>query len=95
MLRGGSWINNDPDNLRAANRNHNDPGNRNNNCGFRVVCGVESRKAGPAVNRRDDVREFLLRVRSQDAQPNSVGHAPCTRGKDAARVVAGRRRLNG
>ncbi len=35
MLRGGSW-NNNPRNLRAANRNHNAPGNRNNNIGFRV-----------------------------------------------------------
>ena len=41
VLRGGSWINNDPANLRAANRNNDHPGNRNNNGGFRVVvvCG--------------------------------------------------------
>ncbi|MBI5816363.1 MAG: SUMF1/EgtB/PvdO family nonheme iron enzyme [Nitrospinae bacterium] len=36
MLRGGSW-NNNPDNLRASNRNNNDPANRNNNNGFRCV----------------------------------------------------------
>ncbi|WP_071987509.1 SUMF1/EgtB/PvdO family nonheme iron enzyme [Crocosphaera watsonii] len=36
MLRGGSW-NNNPSNCRSANRNNNDPGNRNNNIGFRVV----------------------------------------------------------
>jgi Sulfatase-modifying factor enzyme 1 len=35
VLRGGSW-NNHPRNCRAANRNHNDPDNRNNNIGFRV-----------------------------------------------------------
>lgn len=29
MLRGGSW-NNDPQNLRSAQRNNNRPGNRNN-----------------------------------------------------------------
>jgi len=34
--RGGSW-NNDPINLRGANRNRNTPDNRNNNLGFRVV----------------------------------------------------------
>jgi formylglycine-generating enzyme required for sulfatase activity len=46
VLRGGSWINDDPANLRAANRNHNDPGNRNDNIGFRVVVvGGAFRKA--------------------------------------------------
>lgn len=34
--RGGSW-NNDADNARAANRNNNDPGNRNDNLGFRLL----------------------------------------------------------
>ncbi|MCG6868365.1 MAG: SUMF1/EgtB/PvdO family nonheme iron enzyme [Gammaproteobacteria bacterium] len=36
VLRGGSWINN-PDNARAAIRNRNNPDNRNNNIGFRVL----------------------------------------------------------
>jgi hypothetical protein len=36
MLRGGSWNNNAPF-VRAANRNNNDPDNRNNNIGFRCV----------------------------------------------------------
>ena len=35
VLRGGSW-NNNPRNLRAANRNRNTPDNRNNNIGFRL-----------------------------------------------------------
>jgi len=35
-LRGGSW-NNTTDNLRGVARNNNDPDNRNNNIGFRVV----------------------------------------------------------
>ena len=34
VIRGGSW-NNNPANLRVANRNNNDPSNRNNNVGFR------------------------------------------------------------
>ena len=34
--RGGSW-NNNPGNVRAANRNRNEPGNRNSNLGFRLV----------------------------------------------------------
>jgi len=33
--RGGSW-NNPARNCRSANRNNNEPGNRNNNLGFRV-----------------------------------------------------------
>jgi len=36
VLRGGSWNNNDT-NLRGSNRNRNDPGNRNNNNGFRAA----------------------------------------------------------
>jgi len=37
VLRGGSWNNNDPDNLLAAYRNNNTPDNRDNNVGFRCV----------------------------------------------------------
>ncbi len=36
MLRGGSWINNGR-NVRSANRNRNEPGNRNDNTGFRLA----------------------------------------------------------
>jgi len=36
LLRGGSW-NNQPNNVRSANRNRNEPDNQNNNIGFRVV----------------------------------------------------------
>ncbi len=35
MNRGGTW-NNPARNCRAANRNNNEPGNRNNNLGFRA-----------------------------------------------------------
>jgi len=40
MLRGGSW-NNNPRNVRAANRNKNDPTNRNNNNGFRLGASAQ------------------------------------------------------
>ncbi|WP_229425770.1 SUMF1/EgtB/PvdO family nonheme iron enzyme [Lusitaniella coriacea] len=40
-MRGGSW-NNNPRNCRSANRNRNNPGNRNNNIGFRVACVAAS-----------------------------------------------------
>jgi hypothetical protein len=36
VLRGGSWINS-AQNCRLTNRNNNDPENRNNNYGFRLV----------------------------------------------------------
>jgi formylglycine-generating enzyme required for sulfatase activity len=36
VVRGGSW-NNNPQNLRAANRNRNTPDKRNNNLGFRLA----------------------------------------------------------
>ncbi|MBF0311178.1 MAG: SUMF1/EgtB/PvdO family nonheme iron enzyme [Magnetococcales bacterium] len=39
--RGGSW-NNNPANVRSANRNNNDPGNRNNNLGFRLASTTHS-----------------------------------------------------
>ncbi|KKI98652.1 hypothetical protein PROH_17465 [Prochlorothrix hollandica PCC 9006 = CALU 1027] len=35
-VRGGSW-NNNADNCSSGNRNYNNPGNSNNNQGFRVV----------------------------------------------------------
>jgi hypothetical protein len=44
VLRGGSWINNGQ-NLRSANRNANDPGNRNDNIGFRLARAQEGRMA--------------------------------------------------
>ncbi|MFN0107751.1 MAG: formylglycine-generating enzyme family protein [Blastocatellia bacterium] len=41
VVRGGSW-NNNQDNCRSANRNRNEPGNRNNNIGFRVVVSAST-----------------------------------------------------
>jgi RNA-directed DNA polymerase len=48
VVRGGSWNNNDRDNLASSNRNNNTPDNRNNNNGFRcvVVVGRSSPKLG-------------------------------------------------
>ncbi|MFK7844955.1 MAG: SUMF1/EgtB/PvdO family nonheme iron enzyme [Rhodothermales bacterium] len=36
VIRGGSW-NNNARNVRSSYRNNNDPENRNNNLGFRLV----------------------------------------------------------
>ncbi|MBQ7177785.1 MAG: hypothetical protein IJS08_10260 [Victivallales bacterium] len=41
MNRGGSW-NNNARNCRVANRNSNEPENRNNNLGFRVALAPSS-----------------------------------------------------
>ena len=41
VVRGGSWNNNNPTNVRAAFRNNNGPTNRNNNVGFRCLNTVE------------------------------------------------------
>jgi len=49
VLRGGSW-NNNWNNVRAANRNNNNPDNRNNNIGFRCAA------AGPGVFLKGQVR---------------------------------------
>lgn len=45
VLRGGSW-NNNPQNVRAANRNNNDTTNRNNNNGFRLASTLPLAGAG-------------------------------------------------
>jgi hypothetical protein len=39
VLRGGAF-NNDTNNVRCANRNRNNPDNRNRNIGFRVVAST-------------------------------------------------------
>ncbi|MGR9108908.1 MAG: SUMF1/EgtB/PvdO family nonheme iron enzyme [Gammaproteobacteria bacterium] len=43
VLRGGSWINN-ARNARSAYRNINQPGNCNNNTGFRLARAQTSRR---------------------------------------------------
>ena len=44
VIRGGSW-NNNAENCRVANRNNNNPDNRNNNIGFRVVFPATQKRA--------------------------------------------------
>ncbi len=48
VLRGGSWINNGR-NLRSANRNANEPDNRNDNIGFRLA---GASLAGGSINQQ-------------------------------------------
>jgi hypothetical protein len=48
VVRGGSW-NNNPQNLRSANRNRNTTDNRNNNLGFRVGSTLSARAGAITV----------------------------------------------
>ena len=50
MLRGGSF-NNNQRNVRVSYRNNNNPNNRNNNIGFRLVAHA-FRPTGNAMGRR-------------------------------------------
>ena len=82
VLRGGSW-NNNPRNLRASNRNRNNPDNRNDNNGFRVV--VPNRappfRAMPGVQGFPDAAEGAREARipwpcgaeERWARPEQVG----------------------
>jgi hypothetical protein len=48
VVRGGAW-NNNPQNLRTANRNGNTADNRNNNLGFRVRSTLSARASAIRV----------------------------------------------
>ena len=77
VLRGGSW-NNNPRNLRSANRNRNDSGNRNNNNGFRVASTLR------CPSRCGKNRVGCARVRPRPAMMSTVGESPI---KDGARLA--------
>ena len=59
--RGGSW-NNSSRNCRCANRNRNEPGNRNNNLDFRLAAAQPVRWMPRRLNRpfSDPVRQFVV-----------------------------------
>ncbi len=65
VLRGGSWIN-EPQNLRAANRNHNTPDNRNRNNGLRLAGALTTvvDTTGGSLNQLLDL--FHSRGQTQD-----------------------------
>ena len=63
VKRGGSW-NNNARNCRAANRNRNNPGNRNNNLGFRLALSPahRSRRMASAEPNRIPSQAYTLYV---------------------------------
>lgn len=75
VIRGGSW-NNEPRNVRAAYRNWNRPGKRNDNLGFRLV-RAQSRAVGPASDqtavpsRSQELGECAGRRCASRASPNA------------------------
>jgi len=79
VLRGASWNNDNPDNLRSSNRNNDHPGNRNNNYGFRVVwVGASARKVLSRNGRKmGEVRRGETPcAASAKKPPNRPIHAP-------------------
>ncbi|MEI8213097.1 MAG: hypothetical protein WCI02_13185 [Planctomycetota bacterium] len=70
MNRGGSW-NNDAGNCRSANRNRNNPSNRNNNNGFRLALN----SAGGMANLSFQTEQIVFqsgREKSRSAKSKSV-----------------------
>ena len=100
--RGGSW-NNTADNARAANRNRNNPGNRNNNLGFRLSSTIlrtlrNARRqavtaAGPEHRIRPTSRArahtpFLSgRAEDQDTPETTSGVSPAAGDRSGAQPV--------
>jgi hypothetical protein len=83
VLRGGAF-NNNPRNVRCAYRNNNEPDNRNNNIGFRVVVSTLFLDSGMTWRRNDvsGTRRMAEsvpgRVPSKSGRANSNPSAPWT-----------------
>ena len=73
VLRGGSW-NNNGRNVRSANRNRNEPGNRNDNIGFRLALGPGEQGLSPAVKPALD-QMTLLSAASRRQKANALRQA--------------------
>ena len=75
VVRGGSFNNNER-NVRAANRNNDDPDNRNNNIGFRLVVSRSSSPGWSAgskglAGRGEERRSLFLAAFGADAGPGA------------------------
>ena len=105
MVRGGSW-NNNPDNLRSANRNDNDSGNRNNTLGFRAASTLRRQSRGARVTGHNErateespgsspEREGDLAPNAAGESPTRVGHEPVPPSGRPLAVPAGPSSLEG
>ncbi len=72
VMRGSSW-NNNARNCRAANRNRNEPGNRNNNVGFRVALSSARRISGQLDGTDRSPVRALRRLRARRAEKEAPG----------------------
>lgn len=75
VLRGGSW-NNNARNCRSANRNRNEPDNRNHNYGFRLAAapmGQQSRRNRPSSRPAERGGQRQPQFRALVANANTPG----------------------
>lgn len=72
--RGGSWRNDDASNFRGANRNRNDPSNRNDNQGFRLASTLAKHKVNRLSNPSPPVSRLI--GTETEAPPPPVSHRP-------------------
>jgi hypothetical protein len=81
VLRGGAW-NNNAQNVRCAYRNANDPGNRNNNIGFR--CARAHDRTGGSAPEQTSIRAINAAMAKQKGR-RRVSRLQV----DASRTLAG------
>jgi hypothetical protein len=86
VIRGGSW-NTKPRNVRSANRNRNEPDNRNNNLGFRLAqytraawCRARSRSVHGRIGRGARVSMNPFPGPAGTGTPNSLAWEGVARG---------------
>ena len=84
VLRGGSYWNT-PENLRAANRNNNNPDNENRNNGFRCVVGPPGQHAMFMERQRRAVRGQTYTKIEIGKRPQGTSHARTAREPSGAR----------
>ena len=88
VVRGGSWNNNERVNLRSAYRNNDDPRNRNDNNGFRVVLVGGGGKAWKGLQRSARCQAGTRPARPVPKKTRSLTRSTSPRNKSCARLLA-------